>query len=73
MKSDTDDLKMRVLQLKSKIPHEINYTTIYKNYYKVEDEKHINRVRDVWNLRIADLAIILRLEAIAEQYSNIKL
>lgn len=73
MESISDTLKMRVLRLKSKIPHKIDYTTLYSHYFKEYEVRHLNRVRDVWNLRVADEAITMRLEAISEQYSKIKL
>lgn len=73
MESNTDKLKLRVLQLKSKIPYKINYLSVYEHHFGEQSKAQENRIVSVWNMRIADEAIIINLEHIAEQYSKIKI
>lgn len=63
--SDEDSLRLRVLKAKSKIP--FDYTPLYQYEFGPQNDDHLNRVRQVWNLRVVDEVITGRLEQIAEK------
>lgn len=61
-----DGLRLRVLQVKSKLPMGIMYTVYYEQVFGEKTKKELDHIRSVWNLRLTDEAITANLEKMVE-------
>jgi hypothetical protein len=62
-----DDLKIRVSTLKRRFKTRPDYTSLYEYEFGALTKEEKAKIRDVWNLRIADEAITKNLERIAKK------
>lgn len=66
--SDTDGLKLRMLQAKTKLPQ--YYMTLYEFYFGKQTDKEKDAIRRTWNLRDMDEKYVERFEAMAENMKH---
>lgn len=68
-KMKPDELKTRVILLKKDWPENKDYIPVYETVYGEQEEDVKNRIRAVWNLRVADEEITENLEKLAQKLS----
>lgn len=64
---EDDDLRLRISQLRAKMPKRFYYNTIYEYEFGPQTEEHLALVGLVWNLRATDKKITERLESICKK------
>lgn len=65
-----DELRLRVLRVKGIIPKKFDYVPLYTYEFGDQTEEHINKLRNVWNLRSTDEEMTQRLELIADKIKH---
>lgn len=66
----SDQLRLRVLQIKSKVPMGIDYIPYFEQVFGSQSEKKRNYIRSVWNLRATDEEITDKLEQMVEHIKS---
>jgi hypothetical protein len=67
-----DQLRLRVVDLKSRFKGNVDYTTLYQYEFGEQDNRTVAKIRAVWNLRETDELITSNLEKIAAKYKAAK-
>lgn len=68
--SSTDNLRLRVANLKTTFRKGADYIPLYIYEFGEQTEKQVARIRAVWNLRETDEDITKNLEKIAKKSSK---